>query len=117
MGADLESNFDRIGGQSPLEVEAQAQAQKRKQALQEARRVLKSRQDALRRILAKPGEDNRILWEFLTRFCRADRSTFHEDPRMHAVLEGRREVFLILRKHLDLPFEDLWVLLNNGQGE
>jgi len=30
----------------------------------------------------------------LARFCRANESTFHADPRTHALLEGRREVWL-----------------------
>lgn len=32
----------------------------------------------------------------LMRFCRARDSTFHVDPRAHACLEGRREVWLRL---------------------
>lgn len=41
----------------------------------------------------------------LARFCRANESTFHMDPRMHAVLEGRREVFLRILKHINLTSE------------
>lgn len=43
----------------------------------------------------------------LARFCRANESTFHPDPRIHAVLEGRREVWLRLRDHLDLDNDTL----------
>jgi hypothetical protein len=32
----------------------------------------------------------------LNRFCRGNASTFHADPRTHALLEGRREVLLRL---------------------
>jgi hypothetical protein len=46
----------------------------------------------------------------LAKFCRAHETTFHPDPRMHAVLEGRREVFLRIQKHLQLTEEQLWAL-------
>ena len=43
----------------------------------------------------------------LSRFCRATESTFHPDARIHAVLEGRREVWLRIRAYLDLDDETL----------
>jgi hypothetical protein len=48
--------------------------------------------------------------EDLARFCRANESTFHPDPRAHAVAEGRREVWLRIQKHLQLTDEQLWAL-------
>lgn len=44
----------------------------------------------------------------LAAFCRAFESTFHADARLHAVLEGRREVFLRIASHLNLTSEELW---------
>lgn len=44
----------------------------------------------------------------LATFCRANESTFHPDPRIHAVLEGRREVWLRLQNHLKLTDEELF---------
>lgn len=44
----------------------------------------------------------------LAKFCRADDSCFHEDPRLHAVLEGRREVWLRIQKHLNLTPDALY---------
>lgn len=44
----------------------------------------------------------------LAKFCRAAESCFHKDPRMHAVLEGRREVFLRIAQHLNLTTEQLF---------
>ena len=35
-----------------------------------------------------------VVLKDLARFCRAHESTFHADPRAHAVAEGRREVWL-----------------------
>jgi hypothetical protein len=45
--------------------------------------------------------------EDLSKFCREKESCFHMDPRAHAVAEGRREVILRIRKHLDLTSEEL----------
>jgi len=46
----------------------------------------------------------------LRKFCRAEATCFHADPRVHAVLEGRREVFLRIQEHLSLGLEDLAAL-------
>lgn len=46
----------------------------------------------------------------LARFCRAHESTFNPDPRAHAVLEGRREVWLRLAHHLRLTEAQVWEL-------
>ena len=43
----------------------------------------------------------------LRRFCRADQSTFHPDPRVHSVLEGRREVWLRIEQFSKLPTEEI----------
>lgn len=52
---------------------------------------------------------NEVLID-LARFCRANESTFHEDPRLHAVLEGRREVWLRISNHLNLTTDQLYAL-------
>lgn len=44
----------------------------------------------------------------LDKFCRASESCFHADPRLHAVLEGRREVWLRIQDYLKLSPEQLW---------
>ena len=46
----------------------------------------------------------------LARFCRAHESTFHADPRAHAMAEGRREVWLRIQSHLNLTTDELWEL-------
>lgn len=48
--------------------------------------------------------------EDLSKFCRAHESTFHADPRVHAVLEGRREVFLRIMEHLQFTDDQLYDL-------
>lgn len=44
----------------------------------------------------------------LAKFCRANESTFEADARLHAVLEGRREVWLRIQDHLNLTPDELW---------
>lgn len=46
----------------------------------------------------------------LAKFCRANESTFHADPRLAAQLDGRREVWLRIQKHLNLTQDELWKL-------
>ena len=55
-----------------------------------------------------------MMMEDLKNFCRADISAFHADPRIHALLEGRREVWLRIRDHLDLSPPELWEKINPG---
>lgn len=43
-------------------------------------------------------------------FCRATESTFSPDARLHAVLEGRREVWLRIQQHLNLTPAQLFAL-------
>lgn len=46
----------------------------------------------------------------LASFCRAHNSTFAIDPRLHALQEGRREVWLRITEHLELDGKALWEL-------
>lgn len=39
----------------------------------------------------------------LAEFCRAHEPTFHTDPRLEGVLQGRREVWLRIQKYSRLP--------------
>lgn len=51
----------------------------------------------------------------LARFCRAVETTYDPDPRTHALLEGRREVWLRITQHLDLSSEQLYKLYNGNR--
>lgn len=51
-----------------------------------------------------------LVLKDLAKFCRANETTFSPDPRIHAVLEGRREVFLRIQKYLQLTPEEIWDL-------
>jgi hypothetical protein len=46
----------------------------------------------------------------LARFCRAHESCYNPDPRIHALLEGRREVWLRIQQHAGLTGEQLMAL-------
>lgn len=46
----------------------------------------------------------------LAQFCRASATTFRADAREHAVLEGRREVFLRIANHMNLSTEELYAI-------
>ncbi len=46
----------------------------------------------------------------LATFCRAHTTTFHKDPRLHAMLEGRREVWLRIQEYLELDMEEIYSL-------
>jgi hypothetical protein len=49
----------------------------------------------------------------LAKFCRAHQTTFHLDPRAHALAEGRREVWLRIQQHLQLSEDELWRIYGN----
>lgn len=71
-------------------------------------RFLRRRRTAYVQVFCSPvGEE--VLSD-LARFCRAHDTTMHADPRMHAVLEGRREVFLRIARHINLSDDALWKL-------
>jgi hypothetical protein len=57
--------------------------------------TIEQRQDAFRAI---PPE---VLLD-LAEFCRANESCFHEDARVHARLEGRRDVWRRIQEQLHL---------------
>lgn len=76
--------------------------------IEKARRFLMRRRHNYRlAFLSPPGQE--VLRD-LAAFCRANETTFHQDARLHAVAEGRREVWLRIANHLNMPPDDLWAL-------
>lgn len=53
--------------------------------------------------------DMETLADF-AKFCHAGTSTFHTDPRISALLEGRREAYLHVVQNLSLNPEELFKL-------
>lgn len=76
--------------------------------VEKARRFLMRRRHNYRlAFLSPPGQE--VLRD-LAAFCRANETTFHQDARLHAVAEGRREVWLRIANHLNMPPDELWAL-------
>lgn len=77
--------------------------------------LLFRRQHAYRRTFDPAAQSSREVLEDLAWFCKANETTFHKDPRVQAVLEGRREVWLRIVNHLALDQEALWELYQRGR--
>ena len=79
-----------------------------KEWLDKVRQALGERRYAYQKTFNGPLAE--VVLKDLSRFCRAHESTFHADPRAHAMAEGRREVWLRIQNHLKLTPEQLWEL-------
>jgi hypothetical protein len=84
-------------------------------AVQQARDWLSRRAQAYRIMFTPDGVHSRRVLADLAKFCRANESTFHPDPRVEARLDGRREVWLRISQHLNLTDEQLFDLLNSNK--
>ena len=89
--------------------------QVRKYLIRGEQEKLFSRQKSYMLTFSDAEHAKRVL-EDLKIFCRDGVSTFHQDARKHAVAEGRREVFLRIRDHLELSSQKLWEIYGEGQG-
>ena len=58
------------------------------------------------------GVHGEAVLQDLAKFCRADDTTFLPDARASAVLDGRREVWLRIQKHLNLTDDELQKYIN-----
>lgn len=67
--------------------------------------ILISRRIAYHQVFNPDSIHAKMVLKDLARFCRATDSSFHRDERAHALLEGRREVWLRIQKHLKLDQE------------
>jgi len=83
--------------------------------LDEIRKLLNRRRWAYQATFRAPSAE--LVLRDLARFCRANHTTFHSDPRLHAVLEGRREVWLRIANHLNMTPDELWRLYGEGGSE
>lgn len=90
-----------------------ASRQALKEAVEQAKRWLFRRRYAYQTTFRGPLADE-VLRD-LARFCRANQSTFHVDDRAHAMAEGRREVWLRIANHLNLPPDRLWAIYDGRE--
>lgn len=74
------------------------------------RRKLHGLSFAYNRVFDKDSVHTETVLKDLARFCRAHETTYLPDARAHAVLEGRREVWLKIQEHLNLSIEEIYEL-------
>lgn len=74
---------------------------------------LRGRKRDFQGVWSSPAGQNVLI--DLAKFCRASDSCFHPDPRIHAALEGRREVWLRIQNHLNLSPTQLAALYAGQQ--
>jgi hypothetical protein len=84
-----------------------AAAKRKAELLEKVKSFLFHRQAAYKEVFKPESQMALRVLDDLSKFCREKESCFHMDPRAHAVAEGRREVILRIRKHLDLTSEEL----------
>lgn len=82
----------------------------KKELLEKIRNFLFTRQQAYQQTFNLESVHARRVLEDLAKFCRANETTFHADERIHAALEGRREVWLRIQHNIRLDSEELWKL-------
>lgn len=79
---------------------------------QTLRGFLVRRAQAYRVVFNPEGVQSRRVLTDLAKFCRATEPTFHPDPRVEGVLQGRREVWLRIQQHMQLSNDELWALFS-----
>ena len=80
--------------------------------IQKVRDFLRTRVQAYQ--FAFDGIHGKRVLDDLAAFCRAHQSTFHVDPRVEGIMQGRREVWLRITSHLNMTDEELWSHYNPG---
>lgn len=74
------------------------------------KRILHGRIFAYNRVFDPQSVHTRTVLLDLAKFCRAHQTCFHPDPRLHAMLEGRREVWLKIQEYLQLTDQEIYDL-------
>lgn len=78
--------------------------------IEKLKEFLHQRRNSYKRLFHFENRDAQVVLTDLAKFCRAHESTFNPDERTHALLEGRKEVWLRLQQHLNMTEEELWLL-------
>lgn len=74
------------------------------------KRRFQKRTDSYVKVFDKENKFTEEVLKDLAKFCRAHESTFHPDQRVHAQLEGRREVWLRIQESLKLSADEIFEL-------
>lgn len=78
--------------------------------VQRTKEFLFSRRTAYCRVFSVENRDAQLVLRDIFKFCRVFEPTFHPDPRISALMEGRKEVALRIQHHLHLDDDTLWAL-------
>jgi hypothetical protein len=81
---------------------------KMQELVERVKDFIRSRQTAYLMVFRKEDKAVEMVLKDLAKFCRANKTCFHEDERIHANLEGRREVFLRIMEHINLTPDEYW---------
>lgn len=94
----------------------EVQRQSAEETATRAQAWLRARREAYVRLFAGNAMvgDNAIVLSDLKSFCRGERTPWDPDPRIHALLTGRFEVYTRIRQHITMSFDELWELYNGG---
>lgn len=68
---------------------------------------MRERKTAYTLVFGQDTPQSKAVLADLRRFCRERESTFNPDARVHALLEGRREVVLRILDFVELDLESL----------
>lgn len=74
------------------------------------KRLILGRQFAYNQVFDPENQYTKTVLKDLAKFCRAHETTFSGDPRLHATLEGRREVWLRIQEYLRLNVDEIYEL-------
>lgn len=105
--------FDPLDPKSMADAEVK-QVEAFEDKFAKAQETLRMRRDAYKRFFTGQGNayDERLVMGDLRKFCRGEQTAWAADPREHALLTGRQEVYQRIQDHLNLDFEELWERYN-----
>ena len=111
-----EEEFEDLDPLDPGDVAAQqiVREQERVEDVTRVQQALRDRRNAYLRFFGGTGVDGdkRLVMEDLRRFCRGETTAWDADPRVHALLTGRQEVYQRIKDHLELTFDEMWERYN-----
>lgn len=76
--------------------------------IEAAKDFFRKKKQAYEMVFKKEDKAVDIILKDLAKFCRANETCFNPDPRIHAQMEGRREVWLRIVEHLNLTPDEYW---------
>ncbi len=81
-----------------------------KDTVEAVRKLLGLRAYSYKSLFRKEDQWAQVVLRDLAQFCRAHKTTYHNDPRVQATLEGRREVWLRIQEYINLSESELFEL-------